>query len=339
MLCKGLAANKQADKLTTLEFNLPDIKSNEVIVSVSHCGICHSDLHLINNDWGISSYPMIPGHEIIGTVEKIGSDVKNLEKGQRVGIGWISKSCFECDNCKKGLDNLCQNQQPTCVGKFGGFSEAVICDSRLAFKIPDNIESKDAAPLLCAGITTYAPFINHNVKKGDSVGIVGLGGLGHIAVQFANKMGCDVTVFSHSTNKKEMAFKLGAKHFVETSNINDMTAAANSQDFILNTVSDNIDYDSLINCLKTNGTLCVVGVSSNPIKILPFTLISKQIKLAGSAVGNIATIKNMLEFCSKHNVRPWVEEFEMTEANTAIQNLKDNKLKFRAVLKNNLKTI
>ncbi len=208
------AAMKEKSPLEKFEYEKPELKENEVEVKITHCGICHSDIHLIDNDWGISKYPLIPGHEIIGIVENIGKNVKHLSKGMRVGIGWQADSCGYCEYCLTGREQLCIKHQPTCVGRPGGFAKSIIVNSKFAIPLPEELESSTSAPLLCAGITVYNPLRNYNVKPHMKVGIIGIGGLGHLAIQFAKAFGCEVIAFSSSKDKEYEAKQLGAHQFV-----------------------------------------------------------------------------------------------------------------------------
>jgi alcohol/geraniol dehydrogenase (NADP+) len=305
----------------------------DIDVKISHCGICHSDLHLLNNDWGFSSYPMVAGHEIVGHVSELGSSVSNLTEGQRVGIGWQKGSCGVCEQCLKGNENLCAQQKATCVGQFGGFSDFVQTDSRFAFPIPDTLASENVAPLLCGGITVYAPLRAFNVKPTDRVGVVGIGGLGHLAIQFSKAWGCEVTAFSSSSDKEAEARKFGASKFISSTNSIAMAAAASSLDFIISTVNVDLDWASYINCLRPDGKLCFVGIPPSNLNIAVVSLLGARRSICASPIGGRHLIREMLEFAARHNIVSQSEVVPMSTINEALQKVAANKARYRMVLK------
>lgn len=329
----GFACPSKGEALERHEYEPQVLGDFDVEVEISHCGICHSDLHLIDNDWNISKYPFIPGHEIIGTVRSKGKSVKHLKTGQRVGIGWQCGSCLTCDLCSQGFENLCKSGRPTCVGRNGGFANGIRVDSRFAFVIPEGLDSENAAPLLCGGATVYSPFVGYNVKARDRVAIVGVGGLGHLAVQFANAMGCDVTAISHSADKKEEAYSLGAHHFVDSSDPSAMSRVKDSFDFILATAFVDLDWQSYMELLRPNGALCFVGAAPGAIKVLPNTLIMGQKRILGSVIGSRHVIREMLEFADRHDVQAMTELFPVSRVNDALDRLRNGDIRYRAVLK------
>jgi len=307
---------------------------HEVEISITHCGICHSDIHLISNDWGISQYPFIPGHEVIGTVTAIGSHVSSLAAGQRVGLGWQSNSCGECEWCTQGLENLCPQSEATCVHRHGGYANRVRANARFVVRIPDVLPSEEAAPLLCGGITVYNPMRDHAINPSSRVGVVGIGGLGHLAIQFARVFGAEVTAFSSSAAKEEEARAFGAHRFVNTRESKAMKEIAGTQDFILNTANADQDWSVLIQALRPTGTLCLVGVPPSPVSLQAFPLIAGVRTVTGSPIGSPHRIREMLDVAARHGVKATTEPFPMAKANEAIEKVKKNKVRYRAVLTN-----
>ena len=306
----------------------------EVEIAITHCGICHSDLHLIANDWGISQYPFIPGHEVIGAVAAVGSQVRLLQMGQRVGLGWQSNSCGVCEWCTRGMENLCLEAEGTCVHRNGGYADSVRANARFVIPIPEALASENAAPLLCGGITVYNPMRIHGVNPSSRVGIVGIGGLGHMAIQFARAFGAEVTAFSTSVEKEEEAHALGAHNFVNTRESKAMKDVAGTQDFILNTANADQDWGVYVQALRPTGTLCFAGVPPSPVSVQAFPLISGQRSISGSPIGSPYRIKEMLDVAARHGVKATTESFPMAQANTAIEKVKKGKVRYRAVLAN-----
>lgn len=306
----------------------------DIEIKITHCGMCHSDIHLIDNDWLSSIYPLVPGHEIIGNVTAAGSRVTNIKVGQRVGVGWQSGSCLECEWCLKGFENHCKHNVATCVGRPGGYADYIITDSRFAFPIPEQLESETAAPLLCGGITVYSPLKFYNVLPQHKVGIIGIGGLGHLALQYAAAMGCEVTVFSSSRDKEKEAMNLGAHKFINSTDSNQLKAAAESFDFILSTATAPLDWMQFIKALRPNGKLCFVGGTVGNLNIPVGILLGGQKSVCGSIIGGRAAINEMLEFSARHNIKAITETFPMKEVNDAIERLRQNKARYRIVLKN-----
>lgn len=306
----------------------------EVEIGITHCGICRSDLHLISNDWGISQYPFIPGHEIIGTITAVGSGVRTLKLGQRVGLGWQSNSCGECEWCSRGLENLCLSMESTCVHRNGGYADRVRANARFVAHIPDSLPGEQAAPLLCGGITVYSPLRDHGINPSSRVGIVGVGGLGHMAIQFARVFGAEVTAFSTSVGKEDEARSLGAHNFVNSRESKAMKEVAGSFDFILNTANAAEDWNVYIQALRPTGTLCFVGVPPAPVSLQAFPLISGIRTVTGSPIGSPQRIREMLDVAARHGVKATTELFAMPKANEAIEKVKKNKVRYRAVLAN-----
>jgi uncharacterized zinc-type alcohol dehydrogenase-like protein len=330
----GLAVHAAGAQLVPYRYEPGELKANEVEVKISHCGVCHSDISLIDNDWGFSRYPFIPGHEIVGTVSAVGSGVRDRKVGERVGIGWQADSCGICEWCRQGDEHLCANSQPTCVGRNGGYADSVRVNSRFAIPVPEVLESENVAPLLCAGITVYAPMRNHGVRPSSRVGVIGIGGLGHLGLQFAKTFGAEVTALSTSKDKEEEALKMGADFFVNTRDTAELKKIAGSFDFLLSTVSADQDWQALVNSLRPKGTLCIVGVPPSPISIQAFPLIGGQRSISGSPSGSPRDLFEMLDVAARHGVKAITERFPMAKANEAIAKVKKSKVRYRAVLTN-----
>lgn len=316
--------------LEPFSYKPKELEPNQVKIAITHCGVCHSDVHLIDNDWGMSSYPLVPGHEIAGTVKEIGSEVKTLTVGQRVGVGGQSGACNQCEYCAKGLDVFCSAPVYTAVHNYGGFADEINVDSGFAHPIPDSIPSEIAAPLLCAGITTFTPFFR-NVNSAAKVGIIGIGGLGHVGLQYAKAFGCEVTAFSTTPDKEKEAKELGADHFVNTRDTKQMQAAAGTLDFILSTVCADLDWGEYLNILRPNGTICIVGLGES-IVIPPVPLIFGQKTITSSLIGNRSDFKEMFEFSARNNIAPKVEVIPMEKAAEAIKTVRTTRLGHRIVL-------
>jgi len=333
-LIQGLAAHAAGAELLTLRYDPGKLGSQEVEIAITHCGICHSDLHLIANDWGISQYPFIPGHEIIGTVSALGSEVYSLQIGQRVGLGWQSNSCGQCEWCLSGQENLCLASEGTCVHRHGGYADRVRANARFVVPIPDALDSAEAAPLLCGGITVYNPMRLNGVNPSSRVGIVGIGGLGHIAIQFARVFGAHVTAFSTSLTKETEARALGAHHFVNSRESKAMKEVAGTLDFLLTTVNADQDWAAYLQTLRPNGKLWFVGVPPSPVTVHAFPLISGLRSIGGSPVGSPFLLREMLGVASRHSVKAISEPFAMEKANEAIDKVRKGKVRYRAVLAN-----
>ncbi len=331
MIIQGYAAHQARENLKPFSYTPNALAPNDVLINITHCGICHSDVHLIDNDWKCSSYPFIPGHEIVGMVEAVGNAVGHLKQGQRVGVGWQAGSCLNCEFCLGGHDNLCAQSKATCVGRNGGFAKGVIVDSRFAFVIPEALSSENAAPLLCAGVTVYSPLsrLAHPKMK---VGVVGIGGLGHLALQFAHAMGCEVTAFSSSADKKKEAEGFGAHHFVMSSDNAHMQKAAMSQDIILSVVSADLPWPMYINALRPNGSLVILGASPSDMAVSPGALLTQQRSIVGSNTGGRGMISEMLAFAARHQVVAKTEVLPLAEVNTAIAKVRHNQARYRMVL-------
>ncbi len=314
--------------LKPFDYEERELKPSELLIKVSHCGLCRTDLYMIENAWKRSTYPLVPGHEIVGTVVKKGNKATQ-EIGSRVGVGWIHSSCEKCPECMHGEPNICQKKAAIySQGKYGGFGEFVIADTSFTFPIPDGLESKHAAPLLCAGATVYTPLIKHRVWEKEAIGIIGIGGLGHLAVQFAKALGANVSALSHSPTKEKEARELGASRFYTFKN----PPKPQSFEFLLCTVDAALDWDLLLTLLKPNGVLCFVSRPPGGISFHPKNLVSTQRVICGSNNATPVGINEMLKLAAKEKVFPWVEEMPMSEINLAIQKLRNNQVRYRIVL-------
>ncbi|RME20079.1 MAG: NAD(P)-dependent alcohol dehydrogenase [Candidatus Zixiibacteriota bacterium] len=327
------AAMTEKARLEAFSYEPSELGPFDIDVEITHCGICHSDLHLVNNDWGISTYPLVPGHEIIGTVTAAGPMVTHLAVGQRVGIGWQRSACLQCETCLAGEENLCAKSEATCVGHYGGFATAIRTDSRFAFAIPEALDSENAAPLLCAGVTVFTPLKHFNVRPMMRVGVIGIGGLGHLAVQFARAFGCEVTAFSSSPDKEAEAKALGAHHFLSSRDQQALEAAAGSLDFILSTVNVDLDWTTYLNILRPNGKLCQLGLPPSPLTVPILPLLFGRKSVCSSPIGGRRDMIDMLEFAARHNIVAKTELMPLGQVNDALARLAENKARYRIVLK------
>jgi uncharacterized zinc-type alcohol dehydrogenase-like protein len=329
---QGYAAHAAGAELLPYHYDPGNVGPFEVEIAISHCGICYSDLHLIMNDWGMSQYPFIPGHEVVGKVTAIGTQVRNVQKGQRVGLGWQSNSCGICEWCKLGMENLCAQSEATCVHRHGGYADRVRANSRFVIPLPESLESENAAPLLCGGITVYNPLRSNGVNPATRVGIIGIGGLGHLAIQFARAFGAEVTAFSSSIGKEEEARALGAHRFINNRETKSMREVSGKLDFILNTANADQDWNHYLAALRPTGKLCFVGVPPSPISLPAFPLISGMRSVGGSPIGSPRQIVEMLDVAARHNIKAKTELFPLSKVNEAIDKVKKNKVRYRAVL-------
>ena len=330
---KAYAANAVNGTLEPFEFSLPDIGPEQVDIKVKYCGICHSDLSMLNNDWEITSYPFVPGHEVVGEVVDKGEHVKGLEIGDEVGLGWFSESCMYCQQCLSGNHNLCCQPEQTIVERYGGFADYVRCHWVWASPVPSGLDISKLGPMFCGGITVFNPIVQFNVQPTDCVGVIGVGGLGHLAIQFLNKWGCEVTAFTSSPEKAEEAKKLGAHNIVSSRDDGELENIAGSLNFIINTTNVNLNWELYLNTLAPKGKLHTVGVVPDPIPVPAFPIILGQKSVSGTPLGSPATINQMLGFCARHSIAPVTEEFSMKDVNDALEHLKAGKARYRLVLK------
>ena len=327
------AAQSAGSELVKFEYDLPTIGNEQVDIKVHYCGLCHSDMSMINNEWGLTQYPLVPGHEIVGEVMALGSEVKGLNVGDKVGMGWFSQSCMHCNQCMDGKQHLCGSAEGTIVGRHGGFADVVRGHWSWATLLPEGIDMAKAGPLFCGGITVFNPIVLSGVKPTDKVGVIGIGGLGHIALKFLKAWGCEVTAFTSNKSKTEQLKAMGAHNVVDSTNSEELQDIAGSLDFILNTTNVKLDWNSYLNSLAPQGKLHTVGAVLEPMEIPAFSLIGGEKSVGGSPLGSIALTRKMLEFCVRHNIYPTVEEFKMEDINEAIKHLEDGKARFRVVLK------
>src|SRR5712664_2006080 len=322
-------AAKQPMALETVD--LGPLGAEDVEVAVEHCGLCHSDLSVLNNEWGISQYPAILGHEVTGRITAIGPNTKGLAVGQQVGVGWFSGSDMHCRQCMSGNHHLCPQAQATIIGHRGGFATHIRAHWAWTIPLPEKLNFADAGPLLCGGITVFSPLALY-AKPTDRVGIIGLGGLGHMAVKFAAAYGCDVTAFTSSESKFDEAKRFGANHVVSSKDSAAIKKLGGSFDLLISTVNVKVDWDAIIGTLAPNGRLHVVGAVLEPIPVAAFSLILQQRSVSGSPAGSPVAIETMLDFASRHNVTPLTEHFPMSHINEAFARLESGKARYRIVL-------
>lgn len=333
MKVKGYAAQNAGEKLIPFQFDLPELGSEQVDIKVHYCGICHSDLSMLNNEWGMTQYPFVPGHEIVGEVVAVGKEVKNLKKGDLVGLGWFSSSCMYCDQCMDGSHHLCPASEQTIVGRHGGFADYVRGHWSWAIPLPEGIDMQKAGPLLCGGITVFNPIILANVKPTDKVGVIGIGGLGHMAIKFLKHWGCEVIAFSSNPSKKSAILAMGATKVVDSTNPSELASIAGSLNFILNTTNVTLDWNAYLGVLAPKGRFHNVGAVLEPMAIPAFSLITGEKSVAGSPLGSPALTRTMLDFCVRHNIYPTVEEFPLEKVNDALSHLEKGNARYRIVLK------
>ncbi len=319
-----------------------DPRPDDVLIEIDYCGVCHSDLHFVNNDWGMTDYPVVPGHEIVGTVTAVGDDVTRFEVGQRVGVGCLVDSCRACPSCEEGLEQYClkgfvgtYNGEDLHDGRktYGGYSERIVVSERFVLNIPDSLDPAAAAPLLCAGITTWSPLRHFGVKAGDRVAIVGMGGLGHMGIKFARALGAEVTVFSRSEGKRSEIERLGAHHMVISTDEEQMEAVAGHFDYILNTVPVQHDLNPYVAALKPDGTLILVGLLE-PIEpaLEAGPIVFARRRLAGSLIGGLPETQEMLDFCAEHDIVSDIEMLDIRNINEAYKRMQDSDVRYRFVI-------
>jgi uncharacterized zinc-type alcohol dehydrogenase-like protein len=328
------AAKEKGSSLSQIEIPLPPLKSHEVLLEVYSCGICHSDIHLIDNDWKSTKYPLVPGHEIIGKVIAKGSSAVQLKEGSMVGVGWQRGACLQCEYCLSERDNMCAKKTRTCVGFHGGYANYHVADWNYAFPMPENCLDPKFAPLLCAGITVYSPFrefINPKIKK-PRVGVIGIGGLGHMAVKIAHAMDAEVTAFSSSPSKEKEAKKMGADHFVASTSSEAVTSLGPSFDFILVTANVDLNWSDYLKTLRIDGTMCFVGIPPSPLIINMDDILDKRSRITGSPIGSRIQMTQMLEFCASRGISPDSEMFKFQDVNNALEKVRKNQIHYRAVL-------
>lgn len=334
------AAQSAESALAPFNFDRRDVGADDVQIDILYCGVCHSDIHQVRNEWGGSIYPMVPGHEIVGKITALGANVKDFKVGQLAGVGCFVDSCRTCPACNAGEEQYCQNGMVATYNgldkagspTYGGYSTLIVVDQKYTLHVSDKLDLSGVAPLLCAGITTYSPLRHWNIGEGHKVAVVGLGGLGHMAVKFAAAFGADVTVLSTSAGKEADAKKLGAHHFAVTKDPEQMKALAGKFDFILNTVSAQHEYNDYLSLLSLNGTMVVVGVPPQPSVVAAFNLIGGRRSLAGSLIGGIKETQEMLDYCAEHNIVSDVEVIDLKDVNEAYERMLKNDVRYRFVI-------
>jgi uncharacterized zinc-type alcohol dehydrogenase-like protein len=333
---RALAAREARGKLEPFTYEPGPLGDAQVEIEVHFCGVCHSDLSMLNNEWQTTQYPFVPGHEAIGRVAAVGPNVRWIKVGQTVGLGWNASSCLHCRQCLTGNHNMCESLEQTIVGRHGAFATRVRCHWSWATPIPEALDAAKAGPLLCGGITVFNPLLQCGVLPTGRTGVIGIGGLGHLALQFLNKWGCHVTAFTSSASKADEARRMGAHQVVDTHSAGELARLAGSFDFILSTVNADLDWTAYLSALAPKGRLHIVGVVPQPMAIPAFSLISQQRSVGGSPSGAPATVSAMLDFCARHGIAAVTEEFPMSQANQALAHLAAGKARYRVVLRNDL---
>ncbi len=339
---KGIAATSAKSALTPFSFERRNPKEHDIVIDIKYCGICHSDIHQARNEWGHSSYPMVPGHEIAGVVREVGSKVSKYKIGDHVGVGCFVDSCRTCSSCKQDLDNYCLEGHTMTYNSVerdgsaqtqGGYSDVIVVDENYVLKIPNSIPLDKAAPLLCAGITLYSPLMHWKAGPGKKVGILGMGGLGHMGVKIGAALGAEITVLSSSDKKREDALKMGAHNFVVTKDAENLKKYAGYFDLIINTVSSaDINMMDYFNLLKLDATLVALGAPDKPLSISPFPLILMRRNYAGSVIGSIKETQEMLDFCAKHGITPEIELITPNQVNEAFERILKSDVRYRFVI-------
>jgi len=333
-MIKAYAAFEAGGELKAYEYDPGLLADHDVEISVDYCGICHSDLSMLNNDWGITQYPFVPGHEVAGTISALGKHVSKFNIGDRVGLGWHSSYCNDCDTCLEGDHNLCSSAQGTVIGRHGGFADKVRAQATSVVALPDTLSSEKAGPLFCGGVTVYNPMVQFDLKPTAKVAVIGIGGLGHMALKFLNAWGCEVTAFTSSVAKRSEALELGAHKTLNSRDSDELESAARSFDLVLSTVNVKLDWSRYVKTLKSKGRLHFLGAVIEPVEVSVPALMGGQRSISSSPVGSPAVIGQMLEFAARHSIEPEVEVFDFSDVNAAIARLEKGSPRYRVVLKN-----
>ena len=327
----GYAAQAVGRELEPFKFVLPEIKKDEVRVKVSHCGLCHTDIQAIEDYYDITSFPFVPGHEIVGHVSELGKTISGLKEGDRVGIGWQARSCGKCEWCLQGVPQMCvEIGDSTVMVPYGGFSNSVVADQHFVYPLPEGMPSELAAVLLCAGLTVFSPLRTHLQNPGLSVAVAGVGGLGHLALQFAHKMGCELTAISTSPDKREQALAFGADHFIHSEDQSAMEKAVFAFDLLICTANNTVNLGALLETVKRRGRLILLGFPDANFNTTP--LVAHDLTISGSLLGDPGTMRQMLAFAHEHHITPMVELMPMSRINEAIHRVQENKARYRIVL-------
>ncbi len=338
---QAYAAQAVKQPLAPFQFNRREPGAHDVLIEIKYCGVCHSDIHQARDEWGGANFPMVPGHEIVGVVKRVGADVARFKVGDAVGVGCFVDSCRECSSCREGLQQYCEpganftynglekdGKTPT----YGGYSTEIVVDENYTLKIPSNLPLDATAPLLCAGITLYSPLRHWKAGPGKKVAILGLGGLGHMGVKLAHALGAEVTVLSHSMKKEADSKRLGADHYYSTSDAETFTKLSRSFDLILNTVSASLDWDQYVNLLKRDGALVLLGIPDQQVPLSAFPLVGGRRSIAGSLIGGIPETQEMLDFCGKHGITSDIELIPMQKINEAYERVIRSDVRYRFVI-------
>jgi uncharacterized zinc-type alcohol dehydrogenase-like protein len=328
----GWAANEAKGKFQPFEYDPGELRPEQVEIKVTYAGICHSDLSMLNNEWGNTTFPFVGGHESVGEIVALGENAKGLKIGDRVGLGWNSGSCMHCYQCMSGYQINCAELEQTIVARHGGFADRVRCNWEWAVKLPGGVSEAEAGPLFCGGITVFNPFVQLDIKPTDKVGIIGIGGLGHMALQFADKWGCEVTAFTSSASKADEAKKMGADFIVDTHSETELAAVAGKFDMIMTTANAPLNWPAYFKALAPIGNLHVVGAVLQPIPVGAFDLIPNQKAVSGTATGSPSVVATMLDFCARHGIEAVTEHFPMSHINDAFEHLEAGKARYRLVL-------
>jgi len=329
----GYAVKEMGGTLNPFTYAPPKLGGNDVRVAVTHCGVCHTDIQAINDYYGITPYPFVPGHEIVGFISEVGTHVPNLKEGDRVGIGWQARACGECEWCLEGETQLCMKIEDTTVMvPYGGFSSSVIADHRFVYPLPSSMPAEVAAVLMCAGVTVYSAMRTHITRPDLKVAILGVGGLGHLAIQFAHAFGCEVTAMSSSPDKMEQALGFGADHFINSNDKSSMRQVDYGYDLLICTANNGINWSQLLMSLKKRGKLVLLGFPD--IELNSTNLVAHELSITGSLIGNPSRMRAMLSYAQEHNIKPMVELMPMAYVNTALQKVEENKARYRIVLVN-----
>ena len=329
----GYAARSAGGKLEAFDYDPGALGHDEVEIDVEFCGICQSDRHMIDNDWGVTNYPLVPGHEVVGTISDVGEHIDHLLVGDVAGLGWHSGYCMKCPSCLSGDNNLCSSAQSTVVAHHGGFADKVRAKAASVVRLPEGISRDVAGPLFCGGIAVFNPLIEFGVRPTDRVGVIGVGGLGHLAIQFCRAWGCEVTAFTSSEAKKDEALGMGAHHSVSSTDPKELEAVAGQFDCIISTATANLDWNAYLWALRAKGRLVQLSAILEPLGIannLPFGFAQRS--LTGSAVGSPLRIATMLEFAVRHDIKPVVETYKMEDVNDALEHLQSGEARYRIVL-------
>lgn len=331
-MIKAYAALEAGAELKPFEYDPGPLGAHDVEIDVEHCGICHSDLSMLNNEWGLTQYPLVPGHEVVGTIAKLGEHVTNFQVGERVGLGWHSGYCLTCHSCLSGDHNMCAAAQGTIVGRHGGFGEQVRAHATSVVALPEGVDIQSTGPLFCGGITVFNPLVQFDIKPTSRVAVIGIGGLGHLALQFMRAWGCEVTAFTSTDAKRDEAISMGAHHTINSRDAVAIGAAAGRFDLVISTVNVKLDWNAYLATLAPRGRLHFVGATLEPLDLGVFPLIGGQRSVSGSPVGSPAVIAEMLAFAARHDIKPVTETFRFDQVNEALDRLRSGEARYRIVL-------